>query len=349
MQNLISQLQYELELLKTAVSNMIRPATVTYVYRKKGEEGIKTDRDDGAWIGFVDVRSGDIELQRIPVYQIHNEEDTTLWLPTVGEDGNIFSPSGDLAQAFFISSIPTKMQNIPTPDGPATQTIKTEMRQGNKEELLLKNNSNEEVNQYTHEIGLRDDSFTKFIHGDNTIVMEEGRVFITNGTSEVELEGSVVEVNNGSFKILIDDTKIRQEISTTAYKDLLSFLANIIGAHFYTTGVTTVISPVGPCFFTPAISPASLPSPPAGSSPDANGQVTKIPPQQIDNITIRSDSDLNFGTIYLIITTPIPVVTPVGPGSIVAGRYPVSLEGTLAGSNVPITGELDLTFPAKDL
>lgn len=168
MQNPLSDIWYEIELLKTQLNNLIRPATVTYVYRRLGEAGFQDDRDDGKHIGFVDVVSGKIELWQIPVYTPHNEKDSVLWLPTEGEDGNIFCPSGDLANAFFISTIPTKEQPIPEPTTPSTETIKINLRQGNVIELVLKDDLGSltnEVNQFTFEIEPRLQSFVKIKHG----------------------------------------------------------------------------------------------------------------------------------------------------------------------------------------
>ena len=368
MENPYSQLQYDVEVLKTCVANLLRPATVTYVYRKSGDEGIQSDRDDGSWIGFVDVVSGELELERIPIYTAHNnkDQDSVLWLPTEGEDGNIFSSNGDLAQAFFVSAIPTKNDPIPNPNGPATETIVSKMRGGNKEELILKDASGSEVNQYKHEIGVRSKSFTKIIHGDSIITMDKdevliehnnskvtldgSKVFVEHSGSEVTLDSSKVLIKKGTFQIIVDGSKTRQETSATNYKELTAIVANIIGAHFYPAGLTTLVNAAGNCFFAPTPSPASAPSLPAGVESNSDGVVTKTPDEEIDDVVVRSGSDLSqtwsLENMSLIIQTPIPVVTPAGPGSIVAGTYPIRLTGT---PNIPVTGKLNITFPGRDL
>lgn len=215
MSNPITKMQYDIERILTCLSNMIRPATVTYVYRKKGEKGIKSDRDDGSYIGHVDVISGELELERIPVYTMHNEEDTTLWLPTEGEDGNIFSPNDDLALAFFVHTIPTKKQPIPDPDGPATQEINKKFRQGNSEVLLLKNNSDKEVNQYTHEIEVRDDSFTKFIHGDSIVTMNKDEIVIEHKESKITLDKDELFIRHLNSQVTIDKDEIYHKHGTS--------------------------------------------------------------------------------------------------------------------------------------
>lgn len=351
----LAQMQYDIEMLKTRVDNMIRPATVTYVYRKKGEDGIETDRDDGKHIGFVDVVSGEIKLERIPVYQQHNESDTTLWLPTEGEDGTIFSAGGDLANAFFTCAIPTKKQNIPAPEGPATKTIKTDYRGGNKEELVL------DVNQYTHEITDGDEAFRKVKLGDSTILFDKDKIEIKRKTFKIEINDDKIEVERGSHKIELTDSKIllqsnteiEQRISTTNYKELTNILANIIGAHFFPSGLTTLTCAVGAVMFPPAPSPSGPPALPAGSDPSGSGgnrKATKLPAQQIDDVAVRPGSNLNqtwaTESMSLIVVTPIPVVTPAGPGTIAAGTYPIQLTGNPA---TPVTGKLNLTFPAKGL
>ena len=343
MQNPITKLQLDVEMLKTCYTNMIRPATVSYVYRKKGDRGIELPRDDGKHIGFVDVISGEIELERIPVYTPHNQLDTVLWLPTKGEDGTIFSANGDLANAFFVSTIPTDKQPIPDPDGPATETIVTKIRGDNKEELILKNESDEEINQYTHEIGVRDESHMMFVHGDNFVKMNKDEIIIDHN-------GDQVKIDSNQILIKSDNKKIEQRINTTLYKEITTILANIIGAHFYPSGLTTIVSPAGNCFFAPTPSPVSAPALPSGSESNADGVVTKTPDENINDVGVRSGSDLtqtwNLETMSLVIQTPIPVVTPAGPGTIAAGTYPIRLTGT---PDTPVIGELNITLPGRDL
>ena len=301
MSKILQQMQYDIEQLKSKVDNMIRPATVTKVY------------DDA--IGFVDVVSGEIKLDKIPVYTAHNEEDVVQWLPTVGEDGTIFSAGGDLANAFFTSTIPTKKQNIEkVGDGNPLKTIG---------------------------IKLRDDSTVRIEHGKNTIDMDEEKINIKHGVHEIEINDNQI--------ILKSPSKIEQRISPTHYKELTTIVANIIGAHFFNTGFTSLTCAVGAIMFPPAPSPGVAPALPAGSSLE-EGKATKLPAQRTNNVKVLPGSDISqvwsLENMSLVVTTPIPVVTPAGPGTIAAGTYPIQLTGNLS---TPITGTLNLEFPAKDL
>ena len=140
--SVITEMQLAIETIQTQMANLCRPATVSYVYRKSGEKGIKTDRDPGdKFIGYVDVQSGELEIWRIPVMASHNGADTTLWLPTEGESGYLFSPSGDLAQAFFVTGAPTEQRPLPVPEGQATKSVVRKFRDGQTETIDTRDNT----------------------------------------------------------------------------------------------------------------------------------------------------------------------------------------------------------------
>lgn len=272
---------------------MIRPATVTKVH------------DDP--LGFVDVVSGKLKLEQIPVYTTHNERDVVQWLPTVNEDGTIFSAGGDLANAFFTAAIPTKKQNIKKVGNPQ-----------NTIGVILKDSSKIRIEQN---------------------------------------DGVTIETPN-ELSISTENQKLEQKISNIVYHQLTQFLANIMGAQFFTSGLTNLICSVGPISFPPTpipVTPPSPPNPPVGSEPTGTGdeqKVTKIPAQEIDNIDIRNGSirmnwSLESMNIEILPTPTIPVVTPGGPGTITPGTYPIRLTGDVT---VELTdGDLDITFPAKPI
>lgn len=84
-------------------------AKVSYVYRKATDPDRKTDRDDGTWLGYVDVTiqtdTDPIEIQRRPFMTMRHGEDKTFWLPSKGELGVLLSPSGEYGNSIFVPGI----------------------------------------------------------------------------------------------------------------------------------------------------------------------------------------------------------------------------------------------------
>jgi hypothetical protein len=272
--SVITEMQLAIETIQTQMSNLCRPATVSYVYRKSGEKGIKTDRDPGdKFIGYVDVQSGELEIWRIPVMASHNGADTTLWLPTEGESGYLFSPSGDLAQAFFVAGIPTETHPLPIPDGQATQSVVRKVREGNSEQLIIKDDADTVVNQYTLEIEKKDESFTKFVHGDSVItldgdevkgehndsivtldddmvktehndaeiVVDADGVTAKKGTSQAEIVASETKLSRGASSIKMDDSKTAIERATGSIEVKVGLSRLVIGA----AGITGYVAGIG--------------------------------------------------------------------------------------------------------
>ena len=291
--DILAEMAYEIKQIKSQLANMMRLGNVAKVHAAEG---------------LVDVAYDDLIIERMPVFMRRAGEDREYWMPSVGEQGVLLSPSGDLNNAMFLVGL--NSAEVPVP----------------------RENENLMVREW------KDGTFVE-IDRDKHIY----RVEVPNTTGEIVLKvGTTEEKTTGQ--------KIERVVSMN--KETLDAIAKtILGAILYPTGLTNLQCAVGAIFFPPTPPPVSPPSPPAGSDPDSDGNVTKIPSSEIDSVDIRTGSDLQMTwtneTMSLVITTPIPVLTPAGPGSIAAGTYPIALTGT---PNITLTdGDLNLTFPERNL
>lgn len=224
MSNVFTDMMYAIQAQATQIANMMRPATVTYTFRKSSDEGFKGDRDDGKSLGYVSVESGELEMWKVPCLVLHTQGDTTLHLPVEGAKGYIFSPGGDLANAFFVQSRATDENVIPPPPGQAPLSIVTEYREGSKEQLIIKDDAGVIVNQYLHEIGVKDKSFTKFKHGEALITMNKDEITIEYPDSKITLDASKILAELGSSDIKIEASKITTDSPVI---DLIAGLSKI--------------------------------------------------------------------------------------------------------------------------
>ena len=310
MSDVISELIMRISELEKRVANICRLAKVTYVYRKSGDPGQGAQDPGNTDIGYVDVEFEGLPVSKIPFLTMRHGEDKTFWLPSVDEVGLLFSPSGDLANAMFLPAFVYKGFPAHIPDGISVHKCKRIFRDGMEEEI--------DVDSHSHQF--TSDNSNRFI--------DREKIEDTQGTSTIKIDGDETEIKRAAGKIA--------EIVGTNKNELTTILMNLIGAHFFPTGITTLQSPAGPVMFAPAASPATAPSPPAGSSPDANGKATKIPATRTNGITVHGKR------LSMTFTLPsIVVTTPAGPGS--TTPTPLTLTFTIG------SGELDLTFPAKTL
>lgn len=65
--------------------------------------------------GRARVRIGDLETSPIPVMQLRSGAIRMHWMPSVGEQITVAAPSGDLARAFIMGSLPID-GNMVAPD-----------------------------------------------------------------------------------------------------------------------------------------------------------------------------------------------------------------------------------------
>ena len=295
----LAQMQYDIEMLKTRVDNMIRPATVTKVHEKP--------------LGFVDVVSGKVELDQVPVYTTHNEKDITQWLPTEGEDGTIFSAGGDLANAFFTAAIPTKKQNIEKiGEGDPLKTIGIKLRKDS--ELILD-------------------------QGKNRILIKDGELIIQNDQNTFVMDSSGIKstVNSLPFRV---------------WKKITNAFFNILGAKFFPIGTSNLQCAVGPIFFPPEPEPGGPPVS-AGNDlitgvPET--QIDNIDIRGNSDLQMIWDSEpvqISGLTATFLLTAPPGggVVT----GTITINGLLAAISGRTGNRiNVGLNdGELNLTFPPR--
>ena len=263
-----------------------------------------------AQVAAVDVANARLDIsfegntiKGIPFLTMRAGADKTYWLPSVGELGTLLAPSGDLANAIFLPGIFYT-------DFPATDISET------KSERIFRDGMKEEIDTDAHS--------RKYTSGNSERFVDRDKIEDKKGTSVNTIDNSETKLERTAGKIKV--------VVGSNMNELTAILANIIGAQLFPTGITTLQSPVGPVMFAPAPSPVSAPSPPAGSEPDGDGNVTKTPASTISGVSVRSGSSLSF-------TIPtIPVTTPAGPGSTVPTLVTISPTGTVT-----------LQFPARSL
>lgn len=248
--------------------------------------------------GLVDVTIDDeIVLEKIPFYTTRAGADKTYWMPSVGEHGTVFSPGGNLGLAMFLPALNSAKNPVPETDENLVVRV---WEDGAKESY------DKGKHEYVFQINA--ETFRKMIRGE--IVDEVG-----------------------SSKQTVDATKVKHEVGSNI-EELTAIVLNLIGAHFFPSGLTTLQSPVGPCFFAPTPTPVTPPNPPVGSSPNSDGEVTQTPPTTIRGVEIQAVSNID-----LTLTSPVPVVVGGTAGTIVTGTQ---ISGTARGT-------LNLRLPARAL
>ena len=303
------QIKYELQELRTKQENLIRTGTVTAIY---------------ADAGLVDVAIEKITQKEMPFLTTRAGSDNTYWMPSVGEQGVVLSPSGNLANAMFLPALNSVEK--PVVEADANLTVRV-WEDGAKETYDKANH----VYQFQ-------------VDPEKRREIDLDAILDTFDTSHIKQDADETEIKRAEGTIKIDGSETKIERATGALKAILGtnqveltmILLNLLGAHVFPTGITTFQSPVGPVMFAPATSPPSAPSPPAESAPNSDGEATQTPPSQVSDVSVQSGSSLRF----TIPALQVNVATPSGPGT---------------GTTVPLlvtvspTGRVNLEFPARDL
>ncbi len=69
--------------------------------------------------GRARVRLGDLETASIPVMQMRSGAVRMTWMPSIGEQVTVLAPSGDIARAFVLGSLPVDGNAVaPSADAP---------------------------------------------------------------------------------------------------------------------------------------------------------------------------------------------------------------------------------------
>ena len=150
--------------------------------------------------------------------------------------------------------------------------------------------------------------------------------------NEITVDMSETEIKRTGGEIVLDAAGgVKRKVGTN--EELLNAIAlNLLGALIYPTGQTGFLAPTGPVMFAPTSTPDAVPSPPAGSEPDADGNLTQIPAQKVTGVKINATSNIS------LVLPAIPVTTTGGAGTTTAGTY-----------NATVTGTIKLEFPARTL
>lgn len=249
---------------------------------------------------LLTCKSEGLEQSGVPLFTFRAGEDKTYWMPSVGELGYLISPSGDIGNAVFLPGI--FYSNFPSPEQSLTKAIRV----------------------------YRDDQI-------ETIDTKEGSYTYENGDLKRVIDTEKIEDSAGGTKQTINIQKIEQ-VAGMNIVELSAILFNILGLHILPTGITGIQTATGPGFFIPTPSPTAPPAPPAGSEPDDDGNITKVPPSDVTGVGMSAGR----------ISFTIPGGTPITGA--VAGPYPVVgvVPNLVVNVNFTASG-VTVSFPAKDL
>lgn len=97
--------------------------------------GAEADRRIGAMVnigtitaidvatGRARVRMGDLDTALIPVMQLRSGAIRMTWMPSVGEQVSVLAPSGDMARAFIMGSLPISGNAVAPSAGEPTMDL----------------------------------------------------------------------------------------------------------------------------------------------------------------------------------------------------------------------------------
>ena len=339
----ITALEYRMSELERRQGSEILPAKVTYVYRKSSDPGIRGDRDDGTWLGRVDVEVEGIEVERLPFLTLRQGADKTFWLPTEGELGILFSPSGDFANGMFIPGIAYSDFPSLVPDGISLEKHLTVYRDGIEHEI---------------DVGA---------HSDVLSVPGGGKIERLVGESSRKQEVNVIsDVVGAGIRRQMESEILDRVLGNEVLLNLIAM--NVIGAIFYPTGLTNLFNSAGTVMFVPMATPSVSPGLPAGTPTDSDGNVTGTPPADIDDVQIREERSKNPRTssnvdlglpplpIESQISLELPEIDVVPLGSSVATHrvlaqiieVGVTAETVRGSYSADIEGVIHIRFPSRD-
>lgn len=300
--NLLADLTKRLAAVEAKVNNVLQMAKVKSVDAGKN---------------LLDIEARGIVLKDVPYLTWRaGNNGKSYWVPEIGESGLLLCPDGQAGNAVFLPSLNTKSNDAPANDPDKAVRI---WKEGHSE---------------THD-GTQN-KLTVILGEDAECTVELDKIQDRLDTSTRVTEADKIEDTVGTSKMSIEESQIKNVVGMNE-KVLNAVGMAILGALFYNTGITNIQSPVGPCFFAPTPLPASAPSPPTGSSPNASGKVTKTPASNVNGVSVRSGSSLGVS-----VTIPtIPVTTPAGPGATTPTTVALSLSIT--------SGTLNIQFPARNL
>ena len=322
MENVLAHLTQRIANLESRIQNVLQLAKVTVVH---------------ADTNLLDLEVREVMLENVPYLTMRaGAIGQTYWVPEVDELGVLLSPGGDVGNAIFLpalnySTAPAPEMDVNIVSRIFADTVKEDWN-GNDERYLLSIGGDATRQTDKDPAKIEDTAIESKLTLDSagTARLEAS----PTARLEIQQSGSAELAASGTTKLDLQGTGTAELAATAMAKLVLNaIVGNLMGAHLFPSGITTFMSPVGPCLFAPAPSPSSPPSPPIGSSPDANGNVTQTPPSQITGVSVLAGSSIGFTL------PPIPVTTPAGPGVTVLTPITVTITN----------GTLNLRFPAQSL
>ena len=229
MSDVISELIMRVSELEKRLANVCRIARVIKVHETEAK---------------LDISFEGLEREKVPFQTMRAGEDQTYWLPSVGELGFLFSPSGDIANAIFVPGIYFK--DFPAGDS-TTQKSKRIFRDGMVEEI--------DVDAHSQ----------KFTSGDSERFIDSEKIEDKQGTSTIKIDGDETEINRTEGSIKIDSSEIeikrssgkievvvgttKLEVSATAIKGFIAGVGKIsvtattvnVGGATFTAGATNLL------------------------------------------------------------------------------------------------------------
>ena len=219
MSNVLAHLTARVAALESAKANMLQLAKVKEVH-------------DATNLLNVEVRG--VLLTNVPFLTMRaGPSGQTYWLPELNELGMLLSPGGDVANAVFLPAM--FYEGVPAPEND-----RNIMRR------LFTNDADEkwDFNDDEHVLRIGEDADRKTNKNPAKIEdrAKESKLTLEEGTAKLEASSTA--------KLEIQQSGNAELSATVMGKLVLSAIAaNLVGANFHPTGLTTLMSAMGPIFF----------------------------------------------------------------------------------------------------
>lgn len=317
----IAEMRQEIKELRRQNSGIARLAQVTAV---DPETSLLTCVSEG------------LEQSDVRFFAPRVGEDQVYWLPSVGELGFLIAPSGEIGNSVFLGGI--FYNDFPAVANDVT-IAKRKFRGEEGVEETVETSENRLTLESGESVRVIDGEKIQDTHGDSSRTTDADKV------EDKHTDLNLVKIDNAETVVERGTGNVMLKVGSNLI-DMSAIAVSLLGALIFPNGITALQTGMGPVFFSPAgPAPGAAPPPPAGSNPDSDGNVQQTPPSEVDGITIRIGSKLNF-------TIPALPVTTVITGTVVGA----AVTGTGAGNttvtpvtDLAITGEINVTIPSQGL
>ena len=229
MSDVISDLIMRVSELEKRLANVCRIARVIKVHETEAK---------------LDIAFEGLEIKKVPFQTMRAGQDQTYWLPSVGELGFLFSPSGDIANAIFVPGIYFK--DFPAGDS-TTQRSKRIFRDGMEEEIDVDAHSKKFTTGDSERFVDREKIEDK--KGSSTIKIDDNETEIKRTEGSITIDGSEIEIKRATGKIEIVVGTTRLEVSAAAIKGFIAGIGKLsvtattvnVGGATFTAGATNLL------------------------------------------------------------------------------------------------------------